>query len=214
MNDFTVRYIAGILLVLIGCGPVPAVELIKGEITEFGYYAKKGDFKRYKNISTTTGYVKEGGDVELVEKTDRIPLAMNRLFGFKFRITGFDDKEAVQLKLVVTHPKIKRPNGSISTGYSYPVMLDVKDGVIENRSGYSIDHNYEMVEGEWTFELWYYKQKLVSQTFNTVAAADEEAAASGVELTEPPETIEPIKPIKPTEPAKDGEQPGPPADKG
>jgi len=68
---------------------------------------------------------------------------------------------------VVTHPEITRPNGSRSTGYTYPILLEVKDGVIENQSGYSLDHDYELVEGEWTFEYWYYKQRLVSQTFVT-----------------------------------------------
>ncbi|MGD8566977.1 MAG: DUF3859 domain-containing protein [Gammaproteobacteria bacterium] len=184
MNKFTVKCIAVFLLIVCGGGVAHAAGLIKAEVTEYGYYKKKGDFKRYRNIATTTGYVKEGSDVELVKQTHRVPLAMNRLFGFKFRVTGFDDKEAVQLKLVVTHPKIKRANGSTSTGYSYPVLVDVKDGVIENRSGYSIDHDYEMVEGTWTFELWYYKQKLVSQTFETVAAEEVAATPDGTPQNE------------------------------
>lgn len=185
MNKFTVGCVVVFVLAVLDSGVVQAAGLIKAEVTEYGYYQKKGDFKRYRNIAATTGYVKEGSDVELVKQTHRIPLAMNRLFGFKFRVTGFDDKDAVQLKLVVTHPKIKRDNGSTSTGYSYPVLVDVKDGVIENRSGYSIDHDYEMVEGTWTFELWYYKQKLVSQTFETVADEEDTASPEPAQQNEP-----------------------------
>lgn len=146
---------------------VPAMAELSGTVTEYGYYKVASEPERYRNIASTSGYVKEGGEVELVEQTQRIPLEKSRLFGFKFRISGFDDKESVQLKLVVTHPEITRPNGSKSTGYTYPILLEVKDGVIENQSGYSLDHEYELVEGEWTFEYWYYKQKLVSQTFVT-----------------------------------------------
>lgn len=145
----------------------PAIAALMGEVTEFGYYKVKIDPKRYRNIASTSGYVKEGGEVVLEESTERVPLKIGRLFGFKFRISGFENKRSVQLKLVVTHPEITRPNGSTSTGYSYPVAFDVKDGVIENESGYSIDHEYEMVEGEWRFEYWYYKQKLVTKTFAT-----------------------------------------------
>ena len=146
---------------------LPAFAEVKGEVTEFGYYKMTADPKRYRNLASTSGYVQEGGKPELVEKTDQIPLELKQLFGFKFRISGFEDKRSVQLKLVVSHPKIIRPNGSTSTGYSYPLVFDVKDGLIENESGYSIDHEFELVEGEWKFEYWYYKQKLLSQSFNT-----------------------------------------------
>lgn len=142
----------------------------KAEVTEYGYYKKITEQERRRNIATTTGYVKEGGEVELEESTEEIPLKLNRLFGFKFRIEGFGNKEAVQLRLVVVHPQMKRPNGSTSKGYSYPVLLEVKDGVIENQSGYSIDHEYEMVEGDWTFEYWYNSEKLLTKTFKTVKA--------------------------------------------
>jgi hypothetical protein len=203
MNKFVVKCSVVFLLIVFGGEVAEAAELIKAEVTEYGYYQKKGDFKRYRNIATTTGYVKEGGDVDLVKQTHRIPLAMNRLFGFKFRVTGFNDKDAVQLKLVVSHPKIKRANGSTSTGYTYPVLVDVKDGVIENRSGYSIDHDYEMVEGTWTFELWYYKQKLVSQTFETVA--DEEATATPEPAQQnEPENVPQTEPQGEPEPAPAG----------
>ena len=142
----------------------------KSEVTEFGYYKKITDQERLRNIAATTGYVKAGGEVELEQSTDEIPLKLNRLFGFKFRIEGFDNKEAVQLKLVVVHPQMKRPNGSTSKGYSYPVLLEVSNGVIENQSGYSLDHAYELVEGDWTFEYWYNSEKLLSKSFKTVKA--------------------------------------------
>ncbi len=155
--------------IIVSC---PVMAEVTGTVTEYGYYNIASQPDRHRNYASTSGYVKEGGEVELVEQTARIPLEKNRLFGFKFRINGFNDKQSVQLKLVVTHPEITRPNGSKSSGYSYPVLLDVKDGIIENRSGYSLDHDYEMVEGEWVFELWYYKEKLVSQTFTTYKNAE------------------------------------------
>lgn len=140
----------------------------KAEVTEFGYYKKITEQERLRNIAATTGYVKVGGEVELEESTDQIPLKKGRLFGFKFRIEGFDGKESVQMKLVVAHPVMQRPNGSTSNGYSYPVLLEVSNGIIENQSGYSLDHEYELVEGDWTFEYWYNSQKLLSKSFKTV----------------------------------------------
>ena len=140
----------------------------KGEVTEFGYYKAVTKLERERNIEATSGYVRAGGEVELEQSSSTIPLKINRLFGFKFRVEGFGEKEAVQVKLVVEHPQITRPNGSTSKGYSYPVLLEVKNGVIENQSGYSIDHDYEMVEGDWIFEYWYNDEKLLSQSFKTI----------------------------------------------
>ncbi len=140
----------------------------RGEVTEFGYYRAVTELERERNIEATSGYVRAGGEVELEKSTSIIPLKMNRLFGFKFRVEGFEGKEAVQVKLVVDHPQITRPNGSTAKGYSYPVLLEVNNGVVENQSGYSIDHDYEMVEGDWTFEYWYNDEKLLSQSFKTV----------------------------------------------
>lgn len=162
---------------------VNAENKYKSEVTEFGYYRKVSELERERNIATTTGFVRVGGEVELEQSTNEIPLKLNRLFGFKFRIEGFENKEAVQLKLVVSHPEITRPNGSTSKGYSYPVLLEVDNGVIDNHSGYSIDHEYEMVEGDWTFEYWYNDQKLLSHSFKTVNTPDVQE-----EVTDIPET--------------------------
>ena len=168
---------------------VNAESKYKSEVTEFGYYRKVSELERERNIATTTGFVRVGGEVELEQSTNEIPLKLNRLFGFKFRIEGFENKEAVQLKLVVSHPEITRPNGSTSKGYSYPVLLEVNNGIIDNHSGYSIDHEYEMVEGDWTFEYWYNDQKLLSHSFKTVNTPDVQE-----ELTEIPETTKTDEP--------------------
>lgn len=172
IKRFVFLFMTVFFVMFVDAPDIRAEPQIKGEVTEYGYYRKISELERQRNIATTTGYVRVGGEVELVESTVEIPLQLNRLFGFKFKIDGFGDKEAVQLKLVVEHPEIKRPNGSTSTGYSYPVLLPVEDGSVINQSGYSIDHEYEMVEGDWKFEYWYNEQKLISQTFRTVKSQD------------------------------------------
>jgi len=159
----------------------------KSEVTEYGYYRQITELARERNIASTSGYVRTGGEVQLESQTNEIPLKLHQLFGFKFRIEGFEGKDAVQLKLVVKHPVITRPNGSTSKGYSYSVLLDVKNGVINNQSGYSIDHDYEMVEGDWTFEYWYQDQKLLSHSFKTVKDSGMQQGTEGTKEEVSPE---------------------------
>jgi hypothetical protein len=140
---------------------------ILGEIVEYGYYQPVGQLERERNFNTATGFVRTGTDVQLVEQTADIPMALGRLFGFKFRIRGFPrDEVAVKLELAVTHPEIVRPNGTHISGYRFPVTLDVAGGKIETQTGYKFDKEYEMVAGEWKFQYWRDDQLLLEQTFN------------------------------------------------
>ena len=139
---------------------------IQGEIVEYGYYQPVGQLERERNFNTATGFVRTGTDVQLVEQTADIPMALGRLFGFKFRIRGFPrDEVAVKLELAVTHPEIVRPNGTRISGYRFPVTLDVAGGKIETQTGYKFDKEYEMVAGEWKFQYWRDEQLLLEQTF-------------------------------------------------
>lgn len=140
---------------------------ISGEILEYGYYRQVGELKRERNYSTATGYVQKGAEVLLVEQTREIPAVLGRLFGFKFRIRGFPrDEVAVNMKLVVTHPEIVRPNGTRVSGYDYEVAMDLAGGKVENQTGYKFDKEYEMVEGEWKFQYWLNEQLILEQSFN------------------------------------------------
>ena len=172
---------------------------IAGEVVEFGYYGKADGMQRERNLSTPTGYTRTVGTVVLLKSTERIPLEQGRLFGFKFRIDGFPkDQVAVDLRLVVTHPQITRPNGSIVSAYQYPVTLDVVGGAVENQSGYSLDHDYELVEGQWRFQYWLRDKMLVEQTFETVKAKPVAAQAPLNTVSKPTATKSATKKAKAT----------------
>lgn len=74
---------------------------------------------------------------------------------------------AIPLELVVTHPEIKKPDGSVSTGYRYFLNLALKDGKVEDKTGYRMNEKYEMVEGDWNFKYRFMKKTLIEQTFTT-----------------------------------------------
>jgi len=140
---------------------------IAGKVTEFGYYQALEEIDRKRNNASPSGYVRAGGNVKLTKQTTEIPIDQNRLFGFKFLLDGFDpDLRSASLILEVTHPEMTRPNGSKSKGYTYPVNIDVWQGISENRSGYRFDKDYEMVEGEWVFQYLYENKMVVQQKFN------------------------------------------------
>ena len=139
----------------------------KAEIAEYGYYKFTEDSERVEQPSSASGYVTRG-TAKLVESTQRIPLEKGRLFGFSFRIFGLEKSVGViPLELVVVHPEMKKPDGRKTTGYRYNMDLKLKDGMVEDKAGYRINEDFEMVEGDWQFEFRFMNKVLLSQKFTT-----------------------------------------------
>ena len=143
-----------------------------GEILEFGYYEVQAEGERFQAPDTTSGAVVAAPTVKLLEQTDIIPIEPGRMFGFRFRLSGFPANKEVEIREVVTHPPITRPDKKKSTGFESRIGLNVQRGDVVDYVGYRLDHDYEMVEGEWRFEFWHEDKKLLEKKFTTVKSAE------------------------------------------
>jgi hypothetical protein len=163
----TRRGLVGLFFIALVMTASSALAARQAQVLEYGYYEFTKGSERLAKATTTSGYVTRG-EAKLVEKTDKIPLERGRLFGFRFRISGMDKAVgAIPLELVVTHPEMKKPDGSLSTGYHYHVDLALTDGKVEDKTGYRINEPYEMVEGDWHFEYRFMDKVLIERTFKT-----------------------------------------------
>ncbi len=139
----------------------------QAKIIERGYYNFTNETERLVSPLISSGYVKRG-EAELVKDTQRIPLKIGRLFGFRFHISGIDKNlDVIPLELVVVHPEMKKPDGTTSSGYRYNIHLNLNNGMVEDKAGYSINEDFEMVEGDWQFEFLFMNKTLLKQTFTT-----------------------------------------------
>ena len=78
----------------------------------------------------------------------------------------------IPVELVVTHPEMKKPDGSLSTGYRYKMDLTLNNGAVEDKTGYRVNEAYEMVEGDWLFEYRFMDKTLIKHTFTTYLPTD------------------------------------------
>lgn len=139
----------------------------QAKIIERGYYQFTEETERLTQPAATSGYV-TSGETELVKDTQRIPLKKGRLFGFRFQIFGVEKNIGViPLELVVVHPEMKKPDGSLSVGYRYNMNLTLRNGMVEDKAGYVLSEDFEMVEGDWHFEFLFMNKPLLKQTFTT-----------------------------------------------
>lgn len=108
------------------------------------------------NSETTSGDLRFVDDVRIVEETLRVPVRKDIKFGIQYRFSNLPMGEKVVQ--VISHPKMVKPDGSASTGS----RREKEPGPYFS---YILNHDYELVPGEWRFEYWYGGKKLCEQTF-------------------------------------------------
>lgn len=85
-----------------------------------------------------------------------------------YRIWNLPEQPAyIKLRRVLKHPAMTLPDGTVSTGSDYLINGRVSIGQVIAYTGYGLNEPYEMLEGEWAFQIWYEDTMLVEQTFVT-----------------------------------------------
>lgn len=143
---------------------------ITGVITDYGIYEPIAAVKIEAAPETTSGITRVPGEIRFTEHTNGIPAKLGINFGFRYTAEGFTGVKKVAITKVVTHPPVKKPDGITSTGFRTTLTKPVVGGKISGFTGYSFDHEYELVPGPWKIECWYQDQKLVEKTFYVLDA--------------------------------------------
>ena len=145
-----------------------AEPLPRGRVLQYGIYKLVRGGKLVETPVTTTGKAISRPTIEQVEQTDRIPVKKDVYFSYQYRLSNFPaSKPVVKLKRILIHPAITLPDGTIKTGSEYMIKGRVKRGEVFAFDGYAFNEHYEMVEGDWVFQIWYEDKKLIEQTFTS-----------------------------------------------
>lgn len=127
--------------------------------------------------SSSTGKAIAKPVIELVKVTDRIPLIQDAHMSLQYRIGNIPgDVSWLDLRRVLQHPQMTLPDGSTTTGSDYMIKGRVNAGQITAYTGYGLNEDYEMVEGEWVFQIWYEDKKMIEQKFTTYRPDDKAIA--------------------------------------
>ena len=129
---------------------------------------------------TSTGKAVSKPVIQQVKTTNRIPLVKDAHMSLQYRIWNLPDKPAyIKLRRVLHHPTMTLPDGSTSTGSDYMINGKVSIGQVIAYTGYGLNEDYEMLEGEWNFQIWLDDRKLIDHTFTTYLPDTEEIAQLG-----------------------------------
>jgi Domain of unknown function (DUF3859) len=155
-------------LLFAGCSVAGAAE-VQGKVTRHGVFEVSGREETVNSPETTTGVTGILADAPLlVASTNRIPAKIGVNFGLWCEIANVPvANHEVELTVVVTHPAITRPDGTIWKGFTTVEKASARNGQVVSWTLYRLEYAYELVTGEWEFEIQFKGETVCKQTFTT-----------------------------------------------
>jgi hypothetical protein len=138
-----------------------------GRVLQWGIYTLVRGGEIIDSEKTTTGKAVSKPVITRDRETDRIPLIRNKYMAYQYRLSNLPGKRTVQLRRVLKHPEFKLPDGTTSTGSDFMINKKLERGEVFAFDTYALNEDYELVEGEWTFQIWFEDKMLVEQKFTT-----------------------------------------------
>jgi hypothetical protein len=144
------------------------IQVQRMDVTFFGLYSVDYETSKFRG-DTDRDVLHTFSNVEFNSKTHNIKPELGFRFGFSAILVGAPKGQVVELKRVCYYPKpgIKNPwTGKAVLREEYTINKTLG---MESVYGYTFDSPWEMVPGQWIFEVWYGNKKLTSQTFTVEA---------------------------------------------
>jgi len=156
------------------------ISTIKAKVIKAGLFKVIRSGGLVNSTNTSTGKAISKPVIQMVKTSNRIPLIKDAHMSLQYRIWNLPDQPAyIKLKRVLKHPPITLPDRSVSTGSEYMITSKVSIGQVIAYTGYGLNEDYEMVQGDWTFQIWREDKKLIEQTFTTYLPDDAEIQQLG-----------------------------------
>ena len=132
-------------------GAVPG-KLTSVSIVDFGQYEKQS------TAALADQYV-------CIQKTDTITARLGVMFGFRYTVTGDPPRGVFQLEYVRSYPSSGARDSTIASSHrTSSFKLTGRTGET-NFIGFTFDHDWELMPGIWTFQIWSDGRKFSEQQF-------------------------------------------------
>lgn len=138
-----------------------------GQILQYGVYTLLSGGEIVQSKKSSTGKSVSKPVITRDRQTDRIPLIKDKYMAYQYRLSNLPDLRRIKLRRVLMHPPMHLPDGKVSTGSDYTVTRKVESNEVFAFDAYALNEDYEMVVGDWIFQIWYQDRMLVEQRFTT-----------------------------------------------
>ena len=149
-------------LLLAGCNTQPTVNRV--DILGYGIY--RMETTAIKDApELAAGKRREAVPTWLVSGTGNIPGSLGVCFGFHYYLHGNPPGGEIPLTTRITFPTpgMKNPaTGQVYSQNEYTLQRNIGQ---KYTVGYGFDHEWEIIEGKWTIQLWHRDRKLAEKEF-------------------------------------------------
>jgi hypothetical protein len=154
-------------LILAGAAQAQTIDAIR--FSNAGIY--RFETERLENApNSIKGYFRIVKNMQLVERTERIPAAVGVSLGVNFDIVGQPNGTPVTIRFITRFPPpgLRDPK----TGTVHQMSVNDRQFRIGDFSfrSYSFDEEWEIVPGVWSLEFWYEGKMIAAQKFEVVKA--------------------------------------------
>jgi hypothetical protein len=194
------------ILLLVGCDPTPDVnrssdkavsmasgvgearaaadkqpdrKIPWGKATRYGLFRERARGFVREDSKASTGKSIRRPTLEFAEDTQRIPLRTGVYFGYQYWLRLPPDEGKPVLKRVLIHPEMTLPDGSKVSRSERKFRKRATHGIVTAIDAYALSDDYELVEGDWVFQLWYQDKMLVEAKFTTYWSEEERVSDQG-----------------------------------
>jgi hypothetical protein len=157
----TMNSVTAAVLSMMCCAATAAeAPLHASELVSYGIFSAKSENNGLLDNGVPVTTVSE---VLFEEYTHTIPAELGANFGFQYVIHGSSNR-ATNVSHLIMFPA---PGLSTPAGERHAQFVSQEEVIVGHRvlHGYSFDESWEMVPGDWVFEVWHNDSKLLRQVF-------------------------------------------------
>ena len=142
---------------------VSAAQVVSYGIFKSRYQSRQKGFTDASPAADTV----EG--VRFIKVTNQIPAELNLGFGIEYIVNTRPKGQPIRVTAVIKFPEggLIQPHGRTYKESRESMRINIGEPIFY---GYGFDEEWEMVPGEWTFEVWYKKSRLVRKRFTVLPA--------------------------------------------
>ena len=135
------------------------------KVTEYGIF-QADPVKEVKANGTSLNHLVTLGNIKLAQRTESVAANKGVRFGIRY---SFDGAKDAVLTIKLRHPEMTNP-ATKKTSVVEQWQQKSKAGGL-SYAGFTMDSEWEMVPGAWTFEVWDKDGKLAEKVFTVTKEA-------------------------------------------
>lgn len=153
------------------------LQISVAEITGFGTF-KTTHSSRRSGFTRRTVAADSVAGVRFTDYTREIPGIQGVNFGFMYRINTSPRGQKLNIRSVIRFPEpgLQNPTGHLYTESIEKRSITVGEHILH---GFGFDEAWEILPGEWQFEIWYRDARIIRKTFYVYVDNEDRSAEAG-----------------------------------